>query len=206
VYFFADSNIVLVLFKDMMNSGLSPWSRYKTSHSSSFVTNAAVYMRKPGGTEWFVYFGGSAGQIYQMDSDAAGDPSSTSIESYRRSKFNEMFEDKYGNPVQPEYDRLRGRVFYRRISDVELLIDVEWADDYSISRCTVPLEGPSTSDGAFYFGGSWYFGGDYYWNTGFQFSQRTSTKGFSPVGRGPGFYISTIVSSVQDFDILKLEI
>lgn len=206
VYFFADTNIVLVLFKDMMNSGLSPWSRYKTSHSSSFSTNVAVYMRKPGGTEWFVYFGGSSGQIYQMDSDSAGDPSSTEIESYRRSKFNEMFEDKYGNPVQPEYDRLRGRVFYRRISDVDLLIDVEWADDYSINRCTVPLEGPSTSDGAFYFGGSWYFGGAYYWNTGFQFSQRTSTKGFSPVGRGPGFYISTIVSSVQDFDILKLEI
>lgn len=206
VYFFAASNMLLVLFKDMQDSGLSPWSRYKTAHASSFDTNVAIYMRQPGGTEWFVYFGGSTGQIYQMESTASGDPSSTEIETYRRAKFTEMFQDKYGNVVQPEYDRLRSRVFYRRVSGCSLLIDVEWADDYSITRCTVPLEGPSTGDGAFYFGGSWYFGGAYYWNTGFQFSQRTSTKGFSPVGRGPGFYISTTISSVQDFDILKLEI
>jgi hypothetical protein len=163
-------------------------------------------MRQPGGTDWYVYFGGSTGQIYQMESENSGDPSSTSIEAYRRSRFNEMFQDKYGNTVQPEYDRLRGRVFYRRVADCDLIIDVEWADDYSIARCTVPLDGPSTADGAFYFGGSWYFGGDYYWNSGFQFSQRTSTKGFSPVGRGPGFYISTTISTTQDFDVLKLEI
>lgn len=206
VYFFSGSNMLLVMFKDILETDMSPWSRYKTAHSSSFDTNAAIYMRQPGGTDWFVYFGGSTGQVYQMDSEAAGDPSSTEIETYRRSRLNEMFQDKYGNAVLPEYDRLRGRVFYRRISDCDLLIDVEWADDYSINRCTVPLEGPSTSDGAFYFGGSWYFGGDYYLNSGFQFSQRTSTKGFSPVGRGPGFYISTTVSSVQSFDILKLEI
>jgi len=206
VYFFAGSNMLLVLFKDMMESGFSPWSRYKTAHSSSFDTNCAIYMRQPGGTDWYVYFGGSTGQIYQMESENSGDPSSTSIEAYRRSRFNEMFQDKYGNTVQPEYDRLRGRVFYRRVADCDLLIDVEWADDYSIARCTVPLDGPSTADGAFYFGGSWYFGGDYYWNSGFQFSQRTSTKGFSPVGRGPGFYISTTISTTQDFDVLKLEI
>lgn len=206
VYFFAGSNMVLVLFKDLMATDLSPWSRYKTSHTSSFVTNAAIYMRQPGGSDWFVYFGDSSGNIYQMDSESSGDPSSTEIETYRRSRFIEMFDSKTGKPINPDLDSIRGRVYYRRISDCDLLLDVEWADDYSINRCTIPLEGPSTGDGAFYFGGSWYFGGSYYWNSGFQFSQRTSTKGFSPVGRGPGFYLSTTISTVQDFDVLKLEI
>ena len=206
VYYFAGSNMVLVYFKDLANSDLSPWSRYKTSHESSFSTNAVIYMRQPGGTDWHVYWGDSAGRIFQMEGDSNGDPSSTEVESYRRSRFFEMFENKYGTRVDPMYDRLRGRVYYRRVADNDLLLDVEWADDYAINRCTVPLEGPSTSDGAFYFGGAWYFGGAYYWNTGFQFSQRTSTKGFSPVGRGPGFYISTTISSVQTFDVLKLEI
>jgi hypothetical protein len=205
VYYFAGSNMVLVYFKDLAGADISPWSRYKTSHSSSFSTNAAMYMRAPGGSSWYVYWGDSSGNIYQMEGDSAGDPSSTEIETYRRSRFTELHEDRFGKPKNPEYDRLRGRVYYRRIADSDLLLDVEWADDYAINRCTVPLEGPSTSDGAFYFGGDWYFGGTYYWNTGFQFSQRTSTKGFSPIGRGPGFYISTTVSSLQNFDILKLE-
>ena len=85
-------------------------------------------------------------------------------------------------------------------------MDFEWADDYAINRCTVPLEGPATDDTASYFGGSVYFGGAFYFNTGFQLSQRTSSKGFSPVGRGPGFYVSLTVQSTQLFDVMKLKV
>jgi hypothetical protein len=190
----------------MMDTNLSPWTRYKTSHSSSFSTSAAIYMRQPGGDNWYVYFGDDSGNIYQLDGTGTGDPSSTNIEAYRKSKFFEELETQTGRPWDPEKDILSGRVYYRRISDVDLLLDVEWADDYSTPRCTVPLDGPSTGDGAWYWGGSMYWGGSYYWNSGFQFSQRTSTKGFSQVGRGPGFYISTTVQSTQSFDIMKIEL
>lgn len=206
VYFFAGSNKVLVLFKDLLATDLSPWSLYKTNHTSSFSTRAAIYMRQPGGSNYYVYWGDSSGRIFQMDGTGTGDPSSTNIDSNRKSKFIEMFEDKYGNPVIPEYMTVRGRVFYRRVADADLLMDFEWADDYAINRCTVPLDGPSTGDGAIYWGGSGYWGGLFYWNVGFQFSQRVSTKGFSPVGRGPGFHVSTTLQTTQVFDILKLEI
>jgi hypothetical protein len=206
VYFFNNQNNLLVLFKDASQSGLSPWSKYKTDHTSSFSTSCAIYMRQPGGTDWYVYFGDSSGNIYQMDSDQEGDPSSTAIETYRKSRFIELFQDRFGNVVNPEFKPIRGRVYYRRVADCDLLLEFEWADDYAINTCTVPLEGPSTGDGAIYFGGTGYFGGSFYFNTGFQFSERTSTKGFAPVGRGPGFYVSTIVQSTKEFDILKLEI
>lgn len=206
VYFFSGSNKLLVLFKEMLSTGLSPWSKYKTAHSSSFSTNAAIYMKQPGGSNSYVYFGDSVGRIYQLEGTSAGDAGSEDIEGNRKARFFEDLETKDGLPVDPETDVIRGRVFYRRIADVDLLMDFEWADDYSINRCTVPLSGPPQGDGAVYFGGEAYFGGLYYFNAGFMLSQRTSTKGFSPVGRGPGFNLSLTIQSTQEFDIQKIEI
>src|SRR3990172_1134028 len=94
---------------------------------------------------------------------------------------------------------------YRRFADIDLLMDFEWGDDYAINRCTVPLEGPPLGDLAMYWGGSWYFGGAYYWNSGFFYSERVSTKGFSPIGRGVGFYLSLSATSSQLFDVMKIE-
>lgn len=207
VYFFTADSKVLVLFKDVLEStDLSPWSVYQTGHTSAFTTNCPIYMRQPGGSAYYVYFGDSSGNIYQMDGTGDGDNGNTDIETYRKSGFIEMFQDKYGNVVQPDYPVIRGRVYYRRVNDCDLLLSFEWADDYAVNTCTVPLDGPSLADGAVYFGGSGYYGGSYYFNTGFQFSQRTSTKGFSPVGRGPGFYVSASITSSGTFDILKFEI
>lgn len=210
VYFFAGSNNLLVLFKAMLGvkgetGQLSPWSVYKTDHTSSFSTNAATYMRQPGGSNYYVYWGDSTGGIYQLEGTSAGDAGSTNIETYRKSPYFGKFQDDHGNVLDPNKDQIRGRVYYRRTADCSLLLDFEWADDYAINRCTVPLDGPAQGDTAAYWGGSSYFGGSYYFNTGFQLSQRVSTKGFSPVGRGPGLFVSCTVQTTEQFDIMKLE-
>jgi len=199
VYFFNSSGSMPVMFKDMQPSGLSPWSVYKTDHTSNFDTNAAVYMRRPGGTDWFVYFGDSSGNIYQMEGTGDGDNGNTDIPTTRRTMLIEELEG-----YDPEIDQLEGRVWYRRIADVDLVMDFEWGDDYSITRCTVPLEGPPVGDSSNYFGGSAYFGGAFYFNSGFFYSDRVSTKGFSPVGRGVGLYIDLSITSSQRFDIIKI--
>lgn len=205
VYFFTEPNKLIVLFKDMLQTNLSPWGRYKTKHASSFDTEAAIYMRNPAGTNYEVYFGGETGQIYQMGGSGNGD-SDSEIEIFRKSLLFEELEMEDGRILNPSYDIVRGRIFYRRISDSDLLMDFEWADDLKVQQCVIPLKGPSTSDGATYFGGEVYWGGAYYWNQGFQVSQRMSTKGFSAVGRGPGFNISLTWSSVQNLDVAKIEI
>lgn len=212
VYFFTTTNKLLVLFKEMKGSKdsegreLSPWSKYRTSHSSSFDTESAIYMRQPGGDNYYVYFGDSGGKIYQLEGTSDGDAGSDEIETYRKSALFNKVEDENGNIIDPSVTPIRGRVWYRRVANIDLLIDFEWVDDYSTNRCTVPLDGPAQGDTASYFGGTVYFGGSYYFNTGFLLSQKSSTKGFSPVGRGPGFHISLTVQSDENFDILKIEI
>jgi len=200
VYFFIGNNKILVLYKDLLTANFSPWSVYQTGHSSSFAINSAIYMRNPGGTDWYVYFGDSEGNIYQLEGVGDGDAGTTDISVYRKTKFIETIDD-----FNPQLQRLRGRIYYRRIADIDLLMDFEWGDDYAINRCTVPLEGPPLGDLAMYWGGSWYFGGAYYWNSGFFYSERVSTKGFSPIGRGVGFYLSLSATSSQLFDVMKIE-
>ena len=209
VYFFAGSNRLLVLFKDLLGTELSPWMVYKTDHSSSFSTNAATYIREAGGnsaSDHYVYYGDDSGNIYRLDGTGSGDAGSTDIECTRKTGFIQRLVDEDGNPIKVKKNRLRGRVYYRRISSVSFIMDFEWADDYATNRCTIPLEGPQVGDAAAHFNSNAYFGGSFYFNTGFALSFKTSTKGFSAVGRGPGVYVLTSVTSSQDFDVLKIEI
>ena len=161
VYFFAGSNKLLVLFKEMLEANLSPWSVYKTENAASFTTNAAIYMREPGGKNYYVYWGDDSGNIYQMDGTSGGDAGDTVISTHRKTRMFDHIERKDGSIFNPNKDKLRGRIYYRRVSDVDLLLDVEWADDYSTNRCTIPLDGPAAGDIAAYFGGSAYFGSAY---------------------------------------------
>ena len=59
VYFFV-SNKVLVLFKDLLPSGRSPWSIYKTTLDNAFNASSALYMRRPGESTYSVYWGDSS--------------------------------------------------------------------------------------------------------------------------------------------------
>lgn len=209
VYFFAGSNKLLVLFKDLLGTELSPWMVYKTDHASSFSTTAAAYIREAGGnsaSDHYVYYGDDSGNIYRLDGTGSGDNGDTDVETTRKTGFIQRVESEDGEMVKVKRDRLRGRVYYRRISSVDLLMDFEWADDYATNRCTVPLEGPQANDAAAHFNASAYFGGSFYFNTGFALSFKTSTKGFSAIGRGPGVYVLTSITSSQDFDVLKVEI
>lgn len=210
VYFFAGSNRLLVLFKDLLNTDLSPWMLYKTDHASSFSTNAAAFIREAGGnsaSDHYVYYGDDSGNIYRLDgTGGSGDNGDTAIESTRKTPFIQRIESEEGKVIRTKRDRLRGRVYYRRISSTTLIMDFEWADDYATNRCSIPLEGPGVGDAAAHFNADDYFGGSVYFNTGFALSYKTSTKGYSAIGRGPGVYVLTSITSTQDFDVLKIEV
>lgn len=209
VYFFAGANKLLVLFKDLIGSKLSPWSVYRTDLNGLFSTQAALYMREPGGTSssnWHVYYGDDSGNIRRLDgTGSGGDGGDTTIETYRKSRLIEGFESEDGESFDPRKDLLRGRIWYRRLNQVDLLMDFEWADDYAVNRSSVTLDGDTGQQG-YYFNGSAYFGGTFYFNVGFELSYRTSTKGYSAIGRGPGFYVSTTIQATNNFDVLKIEI
>ena len=196
VYMFNGNNCVLALNKSMIGSGLSPWSVYKTNHSSSFTTLTAQYIRDPDGTDYHVYFGDDAGNIYHLDGTSNGDAGTQDIPIYRRSKEVPTLDSALVS--------VSGRLFYKRTADISVTMTFEWTDDYSRTSNTVPLDGPPTSDTASYWGGSYYWGGLFYWNAGFEFTKRISSKGFSPVGIGPSVYIELYAETDQNFDILKI--
>ncbi len=193
---------VLVLFKDILPSGFSPWSVYKTDHTSNFTTSVAVYMRRPGTSEFTVYFGGSAGQIYDLNGDGNGDGGSVDIVARRKTRYI----DKQAAQVDFSRQILTGRVIYRRLSEVELGVTLQWGDTYHDSEAFITLKGPPAGDSGIYYGGTIYYGQSIYYGQGFGFAQRLSSKGFSSTGKGPGFFLSAEVQSDRDFQIDEIRI
>ena len=75
---------------------------------------------------------------------------------------------------------------YRRIRPVDLTVEFDYADEYSLTTATIPLKGVPVGDDAIYFGGSNYFGDSIYFSQGFTFTRRISHQSFSVVGKGKG--------------------
>lgn len=207
VLFFLPSK-VLVLFKDILYGGalvgegqerakISPWSVYRTDHASNFETSAAKYMRRPGTTETTVYFGANDGKVFDLNgSGTSGDGGTTSIQLVRSSRL-------IGSSVR---HITRGNVQYRRVNQVSLNIEMDWADEYNSSTATVTLKGPGAGDVGVYFGSSVYFGGSIYFGQGFAFSDRVTHQNFSAVGRGPAAFITLSALTAVNWQVDHLEL
>lgn len=208
VLFFV-SNKVLVLFKDILYSGalvgesgerakLSPWSVYKTLDSAAFNTSAAKFMRRPGTSEYTVYFGASDGRIFDFNgSGVNGDAGSSDIEVVRKTGF--IPNSKLGHIA-------RGSVQYRRINEVSFNVELDWADEYAISTATVSLKGPPAGDTGVYYSGSVYYSGAFYYAQGFSFSDKISHQNFSTVGKGPGFFVTMSSLDTKSYQVDNVEL
>ena len=192
-------NKVMVLDKYILESGtgLSPWMKWTTQMSSNLDVSAAKFLRIPGDTDYSVYFGGPAGQIYDMNGSGTGDHGSTEVIAYRKSHLISSF--------QTVDDTVSGRVHYRRVGVCDLDMVFEWSDEYSTTMCRVPLKGPIVSMGADFWGGDLYWGGEDYWNEGGVSEQRVSSAGFSAVGKGPSFFVTLKIISTVSFLVNKVE-
>lgn len=188
---------VLVLFKDIMGSELSPWSIYETAHASDFITSAAKFMYQPGTKNYFVFFGDSTGNIFKMNGTGLGDGDTlSSIRTYRTSRLLE------GNGVS---NIAIGSIQYRRQYEVTAGLSITWGEDYGIDSAAVVLKGNSGTDGA-YFGGANYFGGAVYFNQGVQFGDIPSKRSFSHTGMGTTFTSTISIDTVNPFQVDYLEL
>lgn len=206
VLFFV-TNKVLALFKDLVGGELSPWSVYKTSESFAFNTNAAIYMRRPGATTYSVFFGDSAGRVFDLNGSAGGgDAGSVNIDVLRKTRFIPEGEggDRFGRGAL-DFTRqvLHGEVVYRRVADAcDCTVSFDWGDEYNTSSSVVPLKGaPTGQTGVYYSAAGMYFNGDDYYSQGSAFSQKISSQTFSPTGKGPGCFISVSLGTKTDFQI-----
>jgi len=211
VFFFIGEKI-LVFFKNVAIDGvpittagekarLSPWSVYKTQIASAFDTAAAKYCRLQGTTDYTVLFGGQAGQIYDLNGAGSGDAGTTAVQVYRTTR---LVDEEDGMNFMSSITQ--GTVQYRRIRPVDLTVEFDYADEYSLTTATIPLKGVPVGDDAIYFGGSNYFGDSIYFSQGFTFTRRISHQSFSVVGKGKGARLGVYAESIYDFQVDNIDL
>ncbi len=199
VYWFV-TNQVLVLDKEYMEetqAKLSPWSIWKTKMSNAFNTNAARYLKTPGTTDYTVWWGDSAGNVYDMNGvGASGDNGDTNILTKRRTRLVTELNTR---------DRLfRGRVEHKRRGVCTLQMSWTWAETFYQSNCAVPLKAPTVVGGTAFYGGAYYYSGSVYYRQDYYQDQFVTTAGFTPTGKSYGALVELSIDDTVDFLITRL--
>ena len=194
ILFWTGSSI-LVLYKNLIGGERSPWSIYKTAHSSGFSTKAAVHMEYPDSTDKTVLFGDSSGNIYDLNGVGInGDGGTTSIQTIRKMPLQEFNYNQI----------LEGRVFYRRKGECELSITFEWGDEKNTTDLIIPIKGRTGAPETNYFGGGIYFGDGEYFGEGEPVGNPVS-GGFSAIGKGTSVFADFQIDTVSEFEIDYIE-
>ena len=195
------ANKVLTLDKNILveRPGISPWTVYTTQHGSNFNTNAVSYIRVPGANTYDVYWGDSSGNVFKLNgTEGGGDAGSINVLTSRKSK--QFVREN-------EFTDIIGRVEYRRKSSTLLTILIEWITNAYTERSEVTLLGPITTPTNLYWGGTTNYWGelDNYWSQVVTVSDEiVSNRGFSPAGKGDGFFITVTVDSINNFLINRI--
>jgi hypothetical protein len=147
-----DTAELWVLYKPLVNSAVSPWSRFKTSHSMAFNPSTIMNCYDPVDNLEYVFMGDEVGNLYRMEgTPSGGDAGINNVKTERLSKMVLMPEDT-------ESFILQGWVRYRRIHPITLKLSFEFQGDQTFTETiTVELEGAT---GQSYYGGGSYYGGD----------------------------------------------
>jgi hypothetical protein len=158
-------------------------------------------MRIPGSTDYSVYFGDVAGNVYDLNgTGTSGDAGSSTVLSVRKTRVIDA-NDK----VQLMNHIVKGSVQYRRVGACSFSIDFDWADEYNNSTCTVNLKGPPANDGSSYFGGAMYFGGAWYFG-GTSFASKISHQQFTPVGKAPSVRLTFSTETNVQYQVDNVEL
>lgn len=157
VYCFPDNQAeAWVFFKPMINTELSPWVRWRTTHATSFQPTAVMSMLDPSDGLEYVFFGDDSGNLYRMEgSGASGDAGTDSIRSFRTSP-------QFRANLDAKAYKVEGWIKYKSSDELDVNITIlfngETVFDESIS-VTLPA-----STGRKVYGGGYYYGDENYYS------------------------------------------
>lgn len=191
IFFFLGGSVI-VLFKDLIGTRISPFSIYKTTHGSGYpLLSGAAYMELPASTAKTVMFGDGTGNIYDMNGvNLEGDGGTHAIVTTRKMP---LLDFDYSSV-------LSGRVFYRKIKQVDLNITFEWGDEASSTAVIIPLKAREGTSVVNYFSDSKYFNNTEYFNE-FDADGIPASQGFSAIGKGSTVFITMSVTSDNMFEV-----
>ena len=128
--------------------GSSPWSIWTTDHSFNFEPTAAMRMLHPAGGLEYMFMGSRDGKLYQVESGAGGDPSSTDIEAIRVSP---VFSVPPGKIL-----KVNGTLWHRKIFSHTATLTFEYGGREVFDSSTISVSMAAATN-APVFGGTVYF-------------------------------------------------
>ena len=174
----------------------SPWSRYTTRHTATFLPTTVWNMLDPATSTMAVYFGDTSGNIYKMEgSDFNGDGGTTDILTTRTSK-------SFQSPPGQKWD-LNGWILYRKPSaEVTITLVFEFGG-VAIFDQEIQLTLPAPANVTFStYGGTSYYSGSYYYGT--SFVSRLSRQEWSAAGRASQIQVRAQIEGTTDFSIQEI--
>lgn len=195
VYLYPESGAKLwVYHKALHGSDLSPWSLWRTGHTSSFNPTCMMPLLDPSDGKEYVFFGDSSGNFYRLEGVGSdGDGGSNSIRATRVSKLVHL-------PLSPQGYRVDGYALFRQGDSFQVDISLEWAG-FSAYDETISFTTPQVADPPLY-GGEIYYGEDHYY--GALFEGRLLKRRFPITGESGEFQIRITVTGTTTFEIAEI--
>lgn len=178
---------------DPLSQGLSPWSKWTTSHPLGFQPTAVMALIDPISGKDAVYMGDDSGNIYKMDGSGAQDGGTDDITTKRRSGL-------FTVPEGQTFD-LRGWIEYRKLFPTEVTIRL-LGGGTAVYDQTITRQLPQADNIAVYGGNHWY--GDNTSTYGVSFSSRLHRQNWRAAGQASHFQLETEITSDEDFDIEEI--
>ena len=181
---------VWVAHKPLINSDVSPWDKWTTSHSSSFNPTAIMTMFDPTDGLEYVFFGDASGNIYRLEgSGTSGDGGTSSVTTRHESGL-------FSLPREAVANRYEGYVRYRANEAATLTLTMLYQGRQvsNVARTVniAAVEGPA-------FGGDVYFGGDFFFNA--PFAGRLTREVYDPAGGSEDFQLRVEATGLTNIEI-----
>ncbi len=193
VYCFPDNqNEIWVFHKPVLGTGLSPWSKFVTSHTTTFQPTAVMNALDPNDGLEYTYFGDSSGNVYKLE--GTGADQTTDIVVSRTSGLFKV-------PADLQAFNVQGWILYRGLStDVTVTLEFQYAGENVFNETITEVL--SGTDAGWYWGGSNYWSSDDYWGT--SFNGRLIRKKFGVPGQSNELQLKVTVQGSASFQINEI--
>lgn len=193
VYFIPENQQqVWVLHKPLVDTEISPWSKWSTLHPSSFNVTAAMNLLDPVDGLEYVFFGDSIGNLYRLEGSGTGD-AGTSIRSERLSKL-------FSAPLDADIYQIEGWIKYRKGIAATVTLNFEFAGEHIFNQPII-IDIPAATGKPFY-GTAFYYGTKNFYRSAF--TARLARRKFTAAGQSNEFQIRVSIEGAEEVRINEI--
>ena len=197
IYFHSgDQEALWAYYKSMPGTGLSPWSKFTTKHTSGLNPSAIMALFDPQDGLEYTFWGDGNGNIYRLEgAGASGDAGTNPVLSFRVSKLETA-------PRLTQAYNVSGTVAYRKGAGVTVNLRIAW-QGRNVHDTTAAVVLPGAENRPLYSGGNYYSGKTYYGTFG---AGRLYREVVAVTGRGEDFQLRTEVEDANSFEINEVKL